>query len=295
MAIRRLHREKVGFVLSGGASLGAIQAGMLVALFERGIAPDLIVGTSAGALNAAFIAGHDPTMETAEQLAGIWRGLSRGQVFPTNPLTGLLGFLGRSSHLVPDRGLRRLLERHTAFERLEDFPVPLHVVATDIADGSEVRLSRGPAVDAVLASAAIPGVFAPVSWNGRTLVDGGVSNNTPISHALALGAEVVYVLATGFACALPEPPRGALAVLLHATSLLIQQRLVREIDELAATRRLIVVPPPCPLPVQPIDFSRADWLIEQSLADARAFLDGIGTADAVQLAMYAERLRPHSH
>lgn len=295
MGDRERNRGKVGFVLSGGASLGAIEAGMLHALFERDIKPDLIVGTSAGALNAAFIASREPTVGTAEELAGVWRGLSRGAVFPTNPLTGLLGFLGRSSHLVPDSGLRRLLERYTQFELLEDAPVPLHVVATDISDGSEVRLSRGPAIEAVLASAAIPGVFEPVAWNGRTLVDGGVSNNTPISHALALGADEVYVLSTGYACALPDPPRGALAVLLHATSLLIQQRLAREIDALAAAHRLIVLPPPCPLPVQPIDFSRADWLIQQSRADSRQFLDAVAGDDAAPLAVYADRLRPHSH
>jgi NTE family protein len=90
------------FVLSGGASLGAIEVGMLQALFERGIAPDLIVGTSAGALNGAFVASREPTVETALELGEIWRGLRRGKVFPTNPLTGFVGFIGRSDHLVPE-------------------------------------------------------------------------------------------------------------------------------------------------------------------------------------------------
>src|SRR5438128_1025154 len=95
------------FVLSGGASLGAIQVGMLQALFERGIAPDLIVATSAGAINGAFVASREPTVATAEALGDIWRGLRRGAVFPTNPLTGFIGFIGRSDHLVPDGSLRR--------------------------------------------------------------------------------------------------------------------------------------------------------------------------------------------
>jgi len=90
------------FVLSGGASLGAIQVGMLHALFEREIAPDLIVGTSAGAINGTFIATREPTVATAEALGDVWRGLRRGAVFPTNPLTGFIGFIGRSDHLVPD-------------------------------------------------------------------------------------------------------------------------------------------------------------------------------------------------
>src|SRR5262245_28290116 len=93
-------RPTVAFVLSGGASLGAIQVGMLRALYERGIAPDLIVGTSAGAMNAAFIAARPQTVATADALAGVWRRLRRGRVFPVNPLTGLLGFLGTRDHLV---------------------------------------------------------------------------------------------------------------------------------------------------------------------------------------------------
>src|SRR5215208_2227041 len=103
---------EVAFVMSGGASLGAIEAGMLRALYEAGIVPDLIVGTSAGALNAAFVASRPQIPETAEALADVWRGLRRGQVFPLNPLTGLLGFVGVRDHLVPPAGLRRLIGRH---------------------------------------------------------------------------------------------------------------------------------------------------------------------------------------
>ncbi|MBW8060238.1 MAG: hypothetical protein FVQ78_07890 [Solirubrobacterales bacterium] len=97
------------FVLSGGASLGAIQVGMPQALFERGIAPDPVVDTLAGAINGAYVSSREPTVETAEGLGEIWRGLRRDSVFPANPLTGFIGFIGRSDHLVPDSGLRRLI------------------------------------------------------------------------------------------------------------------------------------------------------------------------------------------
>jgi len=149
------------FVLSGGASLGAIQVGMLRALYQRGIAPDFIVGTSAGALNGAFIASRPQSVETADALAGVWRGLRRGQVFPLNPLTGLLGFLGARDHLVPDAGLRRVLRAHLEREYLEQLPIPLHVVAVDVVTGEELRLSTGPVADAVMASASIPAVLPP--------------------------------------------------------------------------------------------------------------------------------------
>src|SRR5688572_23229999 len=187
---------KTAFVLSGGASLGAIQVGMLRALYERGVAADLIVGTSVGAINGAYIASRPQSVETADELAGVWRDIGRGQVFPLNPLTGFLGFFGARRHLVPDGSLRRLLRDHTGFARLEDAAIPLHVIATEVLSGEELRLSNGPAIDAVMASAAIPGVFPPVRWGERDLMDGGVSNNAPISHAIELGAETVYVLPT---------------------------------------------------------------------------------------------------
>jgi NTE family protein len=116
----RKKQPKVAFVLSGGASLGAIQVGMLRALYERDITPDLIVGTSAGAFNGAYIASRPQTTPTAESLARIWRGLRRGQVFPVNPVTGLLGFLGARDHLVPESGLRRLISRYVECDELEE-------------------------------------------------------------------------------------------------------------------------------------------------------------------------------
>lgn len=260
------------FVLTGGASLGSIQAGMLEALYEHGIAPDLIVGTSAGALNAAFIADRLQSVETAQELGDVWRGLGRNQVFPVNPLTGALGFLGLRNNLVPDSGLRRLVRRHLAADRLEDTEIPLHVIATDVLTGEDIRLSHGPLLDAVMASAAIPGVLPSVAWNGRQLIDGGVSNNAPITHAFALGADEVYVLPTAGPCELDEPPRGALAMLLYATGVLVRQGLAHDLARLSAADRVIVLPPPCPIRVQPSDFSRADCLIEEGYAEAMKFL-----------------------
>jgi len=266
------------FVLSGGASLGAIQVGMLRALYESGITPDLIVGTSAGALNGAFIASRPQTPETADELAEVWRGLRRSEVFPVNPVTGFVGFVGRRNYLVPDSGLRRLLARHLEVKRLEEAPIPLHVIAVDLYGGREVRLSEGPAIDAVAASAAIPGVFEPVPWGGKDLIDGGVANNTPVSHAVELGADDVYILPAGHPCDLEEPPRGALGMVLHAMTLLLHRRLEADIGALAGAARLHLLPPPCPLAVQPVDFSHATTLIERALEDARAFLETEDTA-----------------
>jgi NTE family protein len=260
-------------VLSGGASLGAIQAGMLRALYEHGVAPDLILGASVGALNGAYIASRPASVETAVELADVWRGIGRGQIFPLNPVTGFLGFFGARDHLIPQHGLRQLIEREIEFEALEDAPTPLHVIATDLLSGRELRISRGNAIEAVLASTAIPGVFPPVEWEGRTLIDGGVSNNTPIADAIELGAGRVYVLPTGNACDLTETPRGAVATLLHATNLLIMRRLLVEIELLRDRAELIVLPPPCPLNVSSMDFSHTEELIRRGYEDAREYLD----------------------
>lgn len=259
------------FVLSGGGSLGSIQVGMLLGLAEAGIKPDLIVGTSVGALNGGWIAGrsdHDGVLA----LADLWRTLSRRKVFPTSPSMGLLGFLGRRPHLVSDIGIRTLLRQNLRFRRLQDAPTPLHVVATDVLSGQDVLLSSGDAVDAIVASAAIPAVLPPVRIGGRDLVDGGVVNNTPLSYAVELGATEVWVLPTGYSCAMPAPPRAALAMAMHAFTLAINRRLATDVERFEGAVELHVVPPLCPVRVSPIDFSRSGELIERSLESTRRWL-----------------------
>jgi NTE family protein len=273
-------RPKTAFVLSGGGSLGAIQVGMLRALYERGVEPDLIIGASVGALNGAFIASRPATPQTTDALAAIWGGIARSRVFPLNPLSGFFGFFGARDYLVSDHGLRDLVREQIEFGSLEDAPTPFHVIATDLLSGRELRISRGDALAAVLASTAIPGVFRPVSWNGRKLIDGGVANNTPIAHAIELGAERIYVLPTGNACDLPDAPRGAVAMLLHAMSLLIMRRLLVEIETLREHAELIVLPPPCPITVAPIDFNHADELIRRAYTDGCDYLDALEPGDA---------------
>lgn len=260
------------FVLSGGGSLGSVQVGMLLALAERDIVPDLLVGSSVGAVNAAWTAGR-PGHEGARQLAEVWRSVKRENVFPVRPLAGLLGFLGRSDHLVPPDPLRSLLSRHLGYRRLEDAPVPVEVVATEVTTGFEAILARGDAVDAVMASAAIPGVFPPVRIDGRDLMDGGVSDNTPISRAVESGAERIYVLPTGYACALDQAPRSALAMVLQAITLLVQQRLIADVSRYQGSVDLCVLPPLCPLRISPVDFAHTDELIVRAQESTARWLD----------------------
>jgi NTE family protein len=155
----RENEAKTAFVLAGGGSLGAVQVGMLRALLKAGLRPDMIPGSSVGALNACYFAGR-PNAEGVEPLASIWRGLRRQDVFPFTISTAL-ALLRRADCLVGPRGLRRLIEAWLPYKRLEDAATPAHLVATDI-QGVAVGLPHGPAVEAIMASAALPGVFPTV-------------------------------------------------------------------------------------------------------------------------------------
>ena len=267
-------RPRTAFVLSGGASLGALQVGMLRALYERGIVPDLFVGASAGALNAAFVACRPQTVDGIDELAAVWASLRREDLFPVGWRALIKGLAGNGDHLVSDHGLREVARRHLRIQRIEDAIVPLHLVAFDVVKGEEVLISRGPALDALLAAAAIPGLLPPVRWGIRRLIDGGVVNNTPISHAVELGAERVYVLPAASSWrALDKPPRGALEAAIHGITLTIESQNRTGIARYAGNVDLVVMPAPKPHHVRPTDFGHAQSLIEGALTAAREFLD----------------------
>lgn len=264
-------RVKTAFVFAGGGSLGAVEVGMLAALTAESIQPDLVVGTSVGAINGVWYAAH-PGAEGVGTLTDLWTSLSRNDIFPIRPVRGLLGVLGLSDHLVPSTALRRLLRTHLSGITLENTPMPAHVGATDVLSGEEVLLSQGDAVDALMASTAIPAVFPPVSLGGRFLMDGGAVNNTPVSHAVALGAERVWVLPTGYACDLERPPRSALGMALQALTLLVNHRLALDVERYLGEIDLRVVPPLCPLTVSPGDFTRSRELIDAARESTERWL-----------------------
>ena len=281
--------RKTAFVLAGGGSLGAVQVGMLKALCDGGIAPDLVVGASVGAINAAYFAAS-PDAAGIARLERIWLGLRGADVFPFSMLGTALCLFGRREHLAFPHRLRTLIETELPYQRLEDAPLPCHVVATDVLDGTEVTLSRGDAAQALLASAAIPAVFPFVTIAGRALMDGGIASNTPISAAFALGATRVIVLPTGLPCALQVPPRGAIAMALHALNLLSMRQLLADVDRFAGRCELVVVPPLCPLVTNTYDFSRTPELIERAESATRHWLQqGMQVHDA------RWALLPHRH
>jgi NTE family protein len=263
-------RSRTAFVFAGGGSFGAIHVGMLHSLASRGITADMVVGSSVGALNGAYYAGN-PTLEGIRRLDAIWRGLRRNDVFPLSWRT-MVSFLYRRDFLVGSGALRQLVDENLGYRNLQDAKLPVHIVATDILTGGTVVMSEGPAVEAIIASAAIPGVFAPIHFNGLYLADGAVSSDTPITVAVARGARRLIVLPTGYACALQKPPAGAVANVLHALTLLVSRQLMNELQGLDHSIDYFVVPPLCPLTGSPYDFSRASELIERAAMSTDAWL-----------------------
>ncbi len=184
------------FVLSGGASKGALQVGMLRALLERRIRPDLVVGCSVGALNGALLSG-DPSLATVGRLQDIWLDLDESDVFPGGllPSTVQLARKGEAIHTAD--GLRAVVEAGLPAETFDGLRVPFECVATDLDAAQAHWFSEGPLLPAIMASAAIPVVFPPVEVNGRRYIDGAVVDDVPMSRAVELGATRIFVLQVG--------------------------------------------------------------------------------------------------
>jgi len=172
----------LGLALGGGGVLGAAHVGVLQVLRERGIAPAMVAGTSAGALiGAAYAGGLDPYRLESIVLGSDWRDVGDLSLAPG------LGLLDTTR-------LRRTIEHLGGDTLIENLPVPYAAIATDIVTGDAVALTRGSLVEALRASIAVPGLFRPPRINGRLLVDGGLAENLPIEHAFALGAKHVIAV-----------------------------------------------------------------------------------------------------
>lgn len=183
----------VVLVCSGGGLHGAAQAGMISELFEQGFTCDAIIGVSAGACNALYL-GADPTAEGAKRLCEVWRSLELADVFPTTKRAQITGLLGQRAGVARQDNFRRQLAEHLPVEDLDECLIPVHIGAVDVHTGEQVWFSHGPALDVLVASAALPGVFPPVMIAGKTLYDGGVVHVVPVTKALELSPRGLVAL-----------------------------------------------------------------------------------------------------
>ncbi len=252
-------RPRTAFVLSGGGNQGVAQVGMLRALLEHGVVPDVVVGTSAGALNGAAVA-YAPNLTGVAQLSAVWEQLRAEHVFPGGRIHRAWNVVRRGTHLFENTGLAAVIHHSTPARSFSDLEVPLRVIATDLDTGEEVVLCRGPLKPALLASAALPGVFPIVHHAGRRLVDGGVVNNVPLWHALSGPIDRIYVLnVSGWAGERAE--RSPLDVVMTSFTHARSQRFELELRSLPPDVEVVVLPRP-PDPRDLFDFSGAAELIE---------------------------------
>ena len=277
------------FVLAGGGSLGAVQAGMLIELAAQGVRPDLVVGVSAGAINGAFFAS-DPSREMTDRIAAIWTRLTTRRALGLG-WRSALGVLGWRDHVASPGGLKGILQGELSAKGFRDLAVPLHVVCADRTTGSEVVLSEGPLIDAILASAAIPGVFPAVQIGDRWLVDGGVAANTPLATAVSLGATRLIVLPTGFTCAENRVPRQPFAQAMHAISLLTARQLHQDFDRYSTAASIHFAPPLCPIEYSSYDYSHGADLVARGRASTRRWIDSGG----LERSAAPQELSVHSH
>lgn len=276
-------RPQEAIVFSGGGSLGAAQVGALQALFEAGVRPDVVVGCSVGALNAAYLA-VDPTLERAVELSELWRQMSRSRIFPDGRFQVARRLAAREDHLFSGHGLRSVIETGIAIDDLADTAIPCHVVTTDLLAGEAVWWSSGDPTEVLLASACLPGLFKPVELGGSLHVDGGVTCPVPAQHALDLGASRVWVLDVardfhGWA----DKRMSAMDVLLESFAI-SRSHLGRRAPVTGAGRRVVTLPP-LGIGRQDIrDFSRTERLLARGRELGRAMIAEESAA--------ATRLRP---
>jgi NTE family protein len=267
-------KEKTAFALSGGGARGAAQVGMLRALLEAGIKPDLVVGTSVGAWNGAWLAS-DPTGTSLDRLAEVWRQITRAS-FDMVWWRAARNMVRRRPSLYDGRGITRLLARYLRVHTFEDLTVPLHVVAIDLSNGRKAVFSSGPLTPAVLASSAIPGVFPPITIDGRQHVDGGMVDPTGLETAVELGARRVYVLDCGYAGRLAAPLGSMNAVVDHAFQIAAQHRTRWTMERLGRKAEIVHLRPSVGFLKHSMDFGHTQNYIDEGYRYAQLALSQRG-------------------
>lgn len=267
-------------MLGGGGLLGAAEVGMLRALVHRGIRPDIIVGTSIGAINGAALAA-DPSEAGVERLTQLWREVAASGLFAGSFLR-TVGTLARTrTHLHSNLALRRLLEAHLGAQRIEDLAVHFECVAASIERAAEHWFVEGPLVEAVLASAAVPGILPPVRIGQEHFIDGGIVNSIPVSRAVQLNAATIYVCHVGRIDSKLRVPRRPLEVGLVAFEVARRHRFHADMSALPADVEVYVLPtgskePPAYDSLANLryrDYSRLDGRIEAAYRASKRYLE----------------------
>lgn len=269
----RLLAEDVrpALVLSGGGILGAVQVGVLKALFQGGLRPSMVVGTSVGALNGAFVA-FQPDPAGIAELEAVWRDLRASRIFEQNPLRLAVNLITRRNCMFRTDLLQQLVGDSLITDDFTAAQIPLLVVATDMTRGEKVVFEEGPVSRAVLASCAIPGLFCPVESDGVQLVDGGLVANMDLESAVNAGATDILAID------LTQPPDGfksdsIVKVLYRSLELLLQQQVKRDIERFSDRARITVIRPQLDHAHTLASFGHVGHLIDEGERLGRQLLD----------------------
>ena len=270
---QRRNRGPVAFVLSGGGNLGALQIGMLRALAEHEIRPDLVVGCSVGAINGAALA-EDPSLVGVGRLERLWRELDGKDLMPSGILPRAVGLARKGEALHDNEGLRRALEGELTARTFEELTLPFECVATDVMGVREVWFASGPLIEPILASAALPAVYPAVEIDGVRYLDGAIVDDVPVGRAVELGARTIYVLQVG-AFSRPRPePRRPLDVAIQSYWIARHHRFKRELAAVPPEVTVHLLPTGQTPAMRYNDFTRSAELITLSYAASSDYLAG---------------------
>ncbi len=269
------------FVLGGGGVLGAAEVGMLRAMFEIGIGPDLVLGTSVGALNGAMVA-RDPTPAVIERLTELWQDTSTARAISDRPFrTVRRAVSSGGTHLYSAAFIQQRLVEEFGTATFEDLPVTFQVCAASIERAAEHWFTSGPLVPAIMASAAVPGLLPPAKVGDEHYLDGGIVNSIPLGRAIALGADRVFVLQVGRIDRPLKPPQRPWEVARVSFEIARRHRFARELAEVPDDVEVHVLPARGTSArddslLAHRDFSRVRTRIEASYEASRDYLTALG-------------------
>ncbi|CUR54648.1 Patatin [metagenome] len=224
--------QKTAFVLGGGGVLGAVEVGMLRALFEHDIVPDLVLGTSVGALNGAMVA-REPNSGVISRLVELWTAVGESRdLYPAQPLKTVRRAVSSGTHVFSSAPLRERLLEEFGEVTFEELPVEFQVCAASIERSAEHWFTTGPVVSAVMASAAVPGLLPPAKVGEEHFLDGGIVNSIPVGRAGQLGATRIFVLQVGRIDRPLTAPKRPWEVARVSFEIARRHRFIRELAEL---------------------------------------------------------------
>lgn len=264
-------------VLSGGGVLGALQAGILRALFRTPYRPDLIVGTSVGALNGAFVSFR-PDAEGADELVNIWSSLRDKSLFMFNPLRIAYQMFTQKLCLFNSDLLKELVEQYAPADDFDATTTPLYITTTNLSKGYKQVFHEGPISRALLASTALPGFFCPVEIDGDQYVDGGVLANLDLDTAIDLGATEILAIDLS-RCIDGKRPDSMVNLWMQTLDVIQRERVESEMARLAPKAHITLIQPGIETSQSLSSFNKVEQLMDEGQTFGEEVIDAYREPD----------------